>query len=216
MVGADGQRDYLLLFQNNAEIRATGGMPGSWAQIHAERRPDGDGRAGYSDATSRRPTSRSCRSPPTRSTVYGKEYGTYFQDPGFAPDFQRGAEMWKAHWERKFPTIELDGVLALDPVGMSYLLDGTGPVTVDGRTLTSDNVVEELLSRPYLELDPDEQDELLRDVRAGHLRRSHRISSPHRSTSSRVWAEPPARAGSWWLRSTFRTAARLGGSSRAG
>ena len=36
MVGADGPRDYLLVFQNNAEIRATGGLPGAWARVHAQ------------------------------------------------------------------------------------------------------------------------------------------------------------------------------------
>ena len=49
MAGADGPRDYLLVFQNNAEIRATGGLPGSWARLHAEdgkleHRPAGHGR----------------------------------------------------------------------------------------------------------------------------------------------------------------------------
>ena len=157
MVGADGERDYLLLFQNNAEIRATGGMPGSWALIHAE-----DGRLEMAEqgTASDFPTAEEPVVPLTSAevAVYGEEYGRFFQDPGFAPDFPRGAEMWKAHWERKFPETQLDGVLALDPVGMSYLLDGTGPVTAAGRTLTSDNAVEELLSRPYLELDAEGQD----------------------------------------------------------
>ena len=36
MLGAERPRDYLLVFQNNAEIRATGGLPGSWALVHAE------------------------------------------------------------------------------------------------------------------------------------------------------------------------------------
>ena len=29
MLGSDGQRNYLLVFQNNAEVRATGGLPGA-------------------------------------------------------------------------------------------------------------------------------------------------------------------------------------------
>ena len=40
--------------------------------------------------------------------------------------------------------------------------DATGPVDVDGRTLTQDNVVDELLHRPYLEIaDPVAQDDVL-------------------------------------------------------
>ncbi|TFB67457.1 DUF4012 domain-containing protein [Cryobacterium sp. Hz9] len=36
MLGADGQRSYLLLFQNNPEVRATGGLPGAFAEISTE------------------------------------------------------------------------------------------------------------------------------------------------------------------------------------
>ena len=157
MLGADGPRNYLLLFQNNAEIRATGGMPGSWAQIHAE-----DGRLDMRKQGSATdfPVAEEPVLPltPEEREVYGAEIGTFFQDPGFAPDFPRAAELWNAHWDLKFPGIDLDGVLALDPVGMSYFLGGTGPVRVDGRTLTASNVIDELLSRPYLELEPAAQD----------------------------------------------------------
>ena len=47
---------------------------------------------------------------------------------------------------------------------MSYLLEGTGPVTVADQELTSENVVEDLLSRPYLELDPVQQDAVFREA----------------------------------------------------
>ena len=131
MVGADGPRDYLLLFQNNAEIRATGGMPGSWAQIHAE---DGRLKMTLQGTATDFPHTDEPVLPLTEEEVeiYGEEIGTYFQDPGFAPDFPRAAEIWRAHWDGKFPDTPIDGVLALDPVGMSYLLGGTGPVQVDG------------------------------------------------------------------------------------
>jgi len=163
MVGADGPRDYLLIFQNNAEIRATGGMPGSWARIHAD-----DGRLAMREqgTVADFPQAERPVLPLTHEEVaiYGREIGTYFQDPGFAPDFPRAADLWRAHWNRKFPDIAIDGVLALDPVGMSYLLQGTGPVEVQGRRLTSDNLVEELLSRPYKELDIRAQDALFQEV----------------------------------------------------
>lgn len=157
LAGADGPRDYLLLFQNNAEIRATGGMPGSWALIHAE-----DGRLEMTQQGTALDFPQAARPvlPLTEAEValYGPEIGTYFQDPGFTPDFPRAAELWRAHWDRQFPDTELDGVLALDPVGMSYLLEGTGPVAVGRTTLASDTVVDQLLSKPYLELAPAEQD----------------------------------------------------------
>ncbi len=36
MLGADGPRTYLLLFQNSAELRSTGGIPGSFATVTAD------------------------------------------------------------------------------------------------------------------------------------------------------------------------------------
>lgn len=158
MAGADGPRNYLLIFQNNAEVRATGGMPGSWALVHAE---DGalsiarQGTAGDFDVASKPvvPLSQA------EVAVYGKELGLYFQDPGFTPDFPRAAQIWRAHWRERFPSTHLDGVVALDPVGMSYLLAGTGPVTVGDVTLTAQTAEARLLNDPYLRFeDPADQD----------------------------------------------------------
>ena len=157
MLGGEGERDYLLIFQNNAEVRATGGLPGSWAQLHAD-----DGRLELREQGSLRDFPRLDEPPvelaPSELQVYGDALGTFFADSGFTPDFPRAAELWEAHWDLKFPGIELDGVLSLDPLSLSYLLEGTGPVQVGDRTLTGANAVSELLSRPYLELDIDEQD----------------------------------------------------------
>nr|WP_227464517.1 DUF4012 domain-containing protein [Nocardioides lijunqiniae] len=159
MVGADGPRDYLLIFQNNAEIRASGGMPGAWAQIHAE---DGKLEMVKQGTAGDFPMADVPVLPLTDEeiAVYGEEIGTYFQDPGFTPDFPRAAQLWRAHWDAKFPSTPIDGVLSLDPVAMSYLLEGAGPVPLGSVTLTSDNLVEELLSKPYLQLDVRAQDEL--------------------------------------------------------
>nr|WP_227467853.1 DUF4012 domain-containing protein [Nocardioides lijunqiniae] len=163
MVGVDGPRDYLLLFQNNAEIRATGGMPGAWAQIHAENGKLEMVKQGTAldFPMAQRPV---LPLSAEEVAVYGQEIGTYFQDPGFTPDFPRAAELWRAHWNAKFPSVPIDGVLSLDPVAMSYLLEGTGPVEVGAVTLTSDNLVDELLNKPYRELDVQAQDALFEDA----------------------------------------------------
>ncbi|MFC6286339.1 DUF4012 domain-containing protein [Nocardioides sp. GCM10027113] len=158
MLGADGPRDYLLVFQNNAEIRATGGLPGSWALLHAE-----DGRLELrQQGTGGQFGPRETPLPMTKEelAVYDETPGVWFQTSNFIPDFPRAAELWRARWEENIPEPTLDGVVALDPVAMSYLLEGTGPVQVADRTLTPDNAVEELLSRPYLELEPAQQDVL--------------------------------------------------------
>ncbi|GAA4379607.1 DUF4012 domain-containing protein [Nocardioides caricicola] len=157
MAGADGVRSYLLIFQNNAEIRASGGMPGSWALLRAD---DGRIEMTRQGTAADFPTAARPVAPLSREevAVYGEELGLYFQDPGWTMDFPRSAELWQAHWDRQFPETAIDGVVAIDPVALSYLLDGTGPVTVGDVTLTSDNAVEELLNTPYLDADPAAQD----------------------------------------------------------
>ena len=92
--------------------------------------------------------------------IYGKEMGKFFQRANTTPDFPRAAEIWQTFWDRKFPETPIDGIIALDPVGMSYLLEGTGPVRVGDLTLNSENLVAELLKDPYLELEGPAQDRL--------------------------------------------------------
>jgi hypothetical protein len=155
-----------MIFQNNAEIRATGGMPGSWALLHAE-----DGK--LSMVQQGTATDFGERAEPilplskAELALYDEQLGSYFQDANFTPDFPRAAELWSARWEERFPGTKLDGVLSLDPVAMSYLLEGTGPLQVAGRTLTSENIVEELLHRPYAELQPSQQDVLFAQTASG-------------------------------------------------
>lgn len=157
MAGADGARDYLLIFQNNAELRATGGLPGSWALVHAEHGALGITRQGSANdfAVPAQPLGNLSR---PELAVYGSVFGQYFHDAGFTPDFPRAADLWRAHWDVEHPDEPIDGVVAIDPVALSYLLEGTGPVVVDGTTLDASNVVPALLSDPYLHLTQPEQD----------------------------------------------------------
>lgn len=165
MLGADGPRDYLLIFQNNAEIRATGGLPGSYALVHAENgKLDITQQGGATDFPLKDNPVLPISS--AEDEVYSELLGIYFQDAGFTPDFPRAAELWNAHWNVTYPEKPLDGVLALDPVGLSYLVEGTGPVKVADLTLTPENLVEELLNKPYIELGTEAQDELFEDAAA--------------------------------------------------
>ncbi|WP_101523474.1 DUF4012 domain-containing protein [Nocardioides houyundeii] len=158
MFGDSGERDYLLIFQNNAEIRATGGLPGAWAHVRTNEGrvalvEQGSGGTDFPElARPVLPLSAEERE------VYDVQLGTYFLDANFTPHFPRAADLWRARFEKERDA-ELDGVIALDTVALSYLLKGTGPVTADGVTVNSENVVDELLHETYRELpDPAEQD----------------------------------------------------------
>ena len=151
-----GKHTYLLMFQNNAEIRATGGLPGAYAAPRHRQRRDQARRPGH-----RRARSASC--PTSASPLTDEEdhlftdlLVTDFRDVNFTPDFPRAAEIATAIVKNE-NGIDVDGVLSIDPVTLSYLLKGTGPVDLeDGTRLTADNAVDVLLNGVYVTY-PDER-----------------------------------------------------------
>lgn len=165
MLGIDGPRHYLLVLQNNAEIRSTGGFPGSTFRVTADH---GDieldtPTAGRLFKQQKQPVAPLT---PAERALFGERSGTRFVDTNINPDFPRAAQMMRLMWEEKLGE-RLDGVLAADPVVLSYLLEGMPPVQAQGVTLTPENAVEELLSASYSRwADPGRQDRFFRDVGA--------------------------------------------------
>lgn len=162
LLGADGQRDYLFVFQNNAEVRATGGLPGALSLVHAE-----DGRVDITRQASSgdfgeldRPVVPLSRA---EKLLFGSQLGTYFTDANFTPDFPRASLLWQARWKVTFGQ-DLDGIFVVDPVAMSYLIAATGPIQVDGVTLTADNLVQILENTVYANVTPAAQDEFFKHV----------------------------------------------------
>ena len=158
MLGADGPRDYLLVAQNPAELRSTGGLIGAVALIHAD-----DGAISLqrqAAGTSIGPwTSSVADVPLSTEGLYGPLVGRYLQDANLTPDFPLAAATASRMWTTSFGGT-VDGVIAVDPVVLSGLLKATGPVTLaTGDRLTSSNAVKLLLSDVYQRYeDPAQQD----------------------------------------------------------
>jgi hypothetical protein len=162
-LGAEGDRNYLYVFQNNAEVRSTGGLPGNISLVNA--------RQGRVQITRQASGAQLGEWPEPvlplteeEHSVYGRQLGTYFLDSNFTPDFERASDLWRARWQAEFDE-DIDGVFTVDPVSLSYLLQATGPVTVNGVVLTTFNVVRVVESQVYLNVpDPLQQDEFLNAV----------------------------------------------------
>lgn len=163
VLGAKERRDYLLVFQNNAEIRATGGLPGAMSIITTE---DGGISLGRQDSANRFGERATPVLPLSKDekAVFSEKLGTYMLDANFTPDWPRAAELIRARWEEVHPE-RLDGVLTVDTVAVSYLLGVTGPVQVGDYTLTADNAVDTLLNQVYIDFPaPADQDAFFRLV----------------------------------------------------
>lgn len=148
-LGADGPRNYLLLFQNNAESRGTGGNPAAIALVTAE-----NGKVSITQQASSSDFARGLPEPiiPLDSeteALYGDKIGRYIMDVTLTPDFPKSAELIRAFWAQSFGT-PIDAVASFDPIALSYLLEATGPVTLPtGDILTAENAVSVLLSEVY-------------------------------------------------------------------
>ncbi|MFJ5698455.1 DUF4012 domain-containing protein [Arthrobacter sp. NPDC093139] len=167
IMGADSQRNYLLLIQNNAESRATGGIPGALAVLTLDGGKMTLGRQVSAAAFG-------ITSPPVavereQAQIYSGRPGKFIQDVNLTPDFPTSASTAQAMWERRTGE-HLDGVISVDPIALSYLLSVTGPVSLpdaqfpalDGKLpkqLTSKNVAKTLMSDVYAQiLEPSGQD----------------------------------------------------------
>lgn len=168
MFGAEQPRSYLLLVQNNAETRATGGIPGALAILSID-----DGNLTLDSQSSAGQVG--IFTPPVdvnmeQKQIYSSRLGKYMQDVNLTPDFPSAAATAQSMWEKKFDQ-RVDGVISIDPVALSYLLDVTGPVhlvdpllsNIEGDPVTthlsSKNVVQTLLSDVYKKIaQPELQD----------------------------------------------------------
>lgn len=160
MLGASGPRTYLVLVQNLAELRATGGIPGAFAVVRAERgsfRLVRQGTAATDLRTFDRPV---LWLEPGMTPLYTDRVGRYPADINLTPHFPTTARLAREMYRRRTGQA-VDGVLAVDPVALSYLLRAMPPVSVPGGpSLTADSAVATLLSDTYRRTDdPVAQDE---------------------------------------------------------
>jgi len=158
MLGASGPRNYVLLFQNPAELRASGGIAGAVALVHTE-----SGRIALTQqaAASDFPFYEHpvLKLPAETRGLYGNITGQYMQDVNLTPSFPQSAQLAREMWKREFG-VTADGVLSIDPIALSYILRATGPITLPtGDVLSSDNAVKLLLRDVYARYDnPHDQD----------------------------------------------------------
>jgi len=165
MLGADRPRRYFLAFQNDAEARGTGGLPGAFAIVRAE-----DGRIQFERFLNDGALA-GVSAPVNLGRDYEALYGNtaserLYVNSNLSAHFPYAAAIWAAMWQRKTGQT-LDGALAVDPVALSYLLEVTGPAAApDGTQITAANVVEMTQNSSYRRFgrDNDGRKKFLLDV----------------------------------------------------
>jgi hypothetical protein len=155
VLGGSGSKRYLLVFQNNTEIRATGGFMGSFAEIDVKdgvitgmRVPGG----GTYDLQGSLRHNLAAPEPLQLLTARWE-----FQDANWFPDFPATARQIMDFYVGAGGG-SVDGVVAVNATYVAGLLDLLGPVDMPeyGRTITSENFLAETQKIVELEYDRTE------------------------------------------------------------
>lgn len=145
LLGADGGKNYLVLFQNDKELRPTGGFWTAYALFRLEKGRivsiqagdiyflDIDNRVAYYPP------------PPEVISKYLKLDKWYIRDTNLSPDYRQAVETFNEFWARVPGVPKVDGVLAIDTSFVQGLLELLGEIKVPNyETFTSENVVYQL------------------------------------------------------------------------
>jgi hypothetical protein len=147
LVGVDRPKQYMIAFQNSAEARGTGGIIGAFAIVELSKGKITVIQSG-SNVGLKWIDEIPIKMPDEFKSLYRSDPAIWVNS-NLSPHFPYGAEIWLALWKKQFGQ-NLDGVIAVDPSALSYMLKATGPITLpSGKILTSDNLVSETLSAAY-------------------------------------------------------------------
>lgn len=139
LLGMDKPTKYLILFQNNMELRPTGGFIGSFATILFDK-----GRLTeivVNDVYSADGQLKGHVDPPDPIRMYLGEGGWYMRDANWDPSFPESAS--KIEWFlEKETNNKVDGVIAIDLNFVQKLLKITGPIflTDFDKTISAENL----------------------------------------------------------------------------
>jgi hypothetical protein len=147
MLGQDGPKRYFLAFQNEAESRGTGGLMGAFAIVEANHgkvrftRTESTVLAGIAATVNFGPDYQRLNQATGTTTHYGNS--------NISPHFPYAAQIWASMW-KKYSGQKVDGVIAVDPTALGYLLAVTGPATLpDKSQITGANAVALTQSTTY-------------------------------------------------------------------
>ncbi|WP_424023160.1 DUF4012 domain-containing protein [Microbacterium sp.] len=151
MAGSNGTKTYLVIFQNNAEIRATGGNPAASMILTMT-----DGALGYADQASSQTFYEAGAAgnvytaiPEETTNLYLSGFTRYSQDYTMSPDFPTTAQLFQDVWAATSGA-HFDGVISIDPTVLSHMLAVAGPATLSGgEQVTAENAVKLVLSDAY-------------------------------------------------------------------
>jgi hypothetical protein len=144
LIGAGKTKNYLVLFQNNMELRPTGGFIGSYGVITLR---DGEIINVFTDDIynlDKLSEGKMFTAAPLPLSTYSSQKYLYLRDANWSPDWPTDAKEINQLWDKEranasLAPLKLDGIVAITPDFIANFLSITGPITVDDVTFTDKN-----------------------------------------------------------------------------
>ena len=143
LIGYEGEKHYLILLQNNHELRATGGFITSVGRLTLE-----DGRIKqlfFADSHKiYNENSEYPWAPPPMQQYMGVDL-MFLRDANWSPDLPTAAQIIRSIYLQD-RNVAIDGVVTLDLHAVKLLIDALGPLEIDNvsEPLTGENVMEQI------------------------------------------------------------------------
>jgi hypothetical protein len=143
LLGENGSRTYLLIAQNNQELRPTGGFISGVGELRVERGEILSVELRDSYAIDQ-PGALAHPLPPEPLARYMWAGALLLRDANWSPDFPTSAEVIASLYQQAQNAPLLDGVIAADLNAVKLLVDALAPIRVPGygAPLTGDNVMD--------------------------------------------------------------------------
>jgi hypothetical protein len=158
-LGGEGPRTYLVVIQNLADPRGSGGYPGSYAVLETR---NGRIRLERTAQVSTLGVAPKIQAPPDVAARY-ERFGalTHFIATTYSPDFPTSARLLMQLWQASGRP-PVDGVISGDSVFMSYVLSAIGPVETPAWPvpITAENVSDVIDRDTFLTLSQQRSDRL--------------------------------------------------------
>jgi len=136
ILGSKKEQTYLLLFQNTAERRATGGFLTAYAVFKIK-----DGKMSIEKSSDIYTLDASIPShpaaPPEIATYHKGVSQLYIRDSNLSPDFVKSLELFNSLYKKSNVRVPFDGIIALDSKILVDMLTIFGDAQVDGVTFSA-------------------------------------------------------------------------------
>jgi len=165
LLGLEKPEKWVIIFGNTAEARPSGGFPGGWGVIVADK-----GKLKLSSVESNDRLSKA--SLYNWADVAGFESASIYNndlsrvlDMGLSPDFELTGKLFRHLYTQNTPGTDPVGVMVMDEQALAALMKVTGPVEVDGKSMDATQIADYVTKGVYAaHPNPLEKDKVLLGV----------------------------------------------------